>query len=322
LLAALTWAVSPLAVLMLAVAVVGMRRRKESLITLGLVALQVVLAHLFHGRGHFPFPWPEILAALVFSVGGAIFARDRVLRGIFVAYTALVVLSVAFQSQLGENAARLRFAALPLALLVVRGHRLWIAVPLVALCTRPQHHAARDLCITKGRESALAQTTRSGSRDRLPTRARRLELPRQRGSTPSDTGRPCILPRRLPDHAPGGTGRTYSRGKDHSYSDDLNMKTYAALAARARVCAACSCRATGLDYSSKREAAAVAAKLHFVTARDVSIYEAPRPQADRAGRDDPPAHARPGDATRPKRAATRSRSAGTDVRRAARRQSR
>ena len=134
LLAALTWAASPLAVLMLAVAVVGMRRRKESLITLGLIALQVVLAHIFHGRGHFPFPWPEILASLVFSVGGAILARDRALRGIFIAYTALVVLAVAFQSQLGENAARLRFAALPLSLLVVRGHRLWIAVPLVALC--------------------------------------------------------------------------------------------------------------------------------------------------------------------------------------------
>jgi hypothetical protein len=134
LLAALAWAASPLALLILAVVVVGARRREASAIALAIAAAQIVLAHVFHGRGHYPFPWQEAVAALVFSVGGAVLARNRTLRGVFVAYVALVLLSVAFQSQLGENAARLRFAALPLALLAVRGHRLRIAVPLVALC--------------------------------------------------------------------------------------------------------------------------------------------------------------------------------------------
>jgi hypothetical protein len=133
-LAILTWAASPLALLLLAVAVAGLRRRRATAVTLVLIALEIVLAHLYHGRGHFPFRWQEALAALVFAGGGWVLARDPRLRGVFAAYFALVVLSVAFQSQLGENAARLRFLALPLALLAVRGRPLWIGVPLVALC--------------------------------------------------------------------------------------------------------------------------------------------------------------------------------------------
>jgi len=133
-LAVLAWAASPLALLLLAVGVVGLRRRRESGLTLALIAAQIVLAHLYHGRGHFPFRWQEALAALVFAAGGALLARGRRVGGIFLAYLGLVLLSVVFQSQLGENAARLRFLALPLALLAVRGRRLLIAVPLVALC--------------------------------------------------------------------------------------------------------------------------------------------------------------------------------------------
>jgi hypothetical protein len=45
----------------------------------------------------------------------------------------LVLASFAFPSVLGENAARLRFMALPLALLVLRGRPLRLAVPLAAL---------------------------------------------------------------------------------------------------------------------------------------------------------------------------------------------
>ena len=51
----------------------------------------------------------------------------------FVAWLALVLVSFVFPSQLGENAARLRFMALPLALLVLRGRPLRIAVPLAVL---------------------------------------------------------------------------------------------------------------------------------------------------------------------------------------------
>ena len=59
--------------------------------------------------------------------------RGRQLRGVFAAWLVLVLVSVAFPSQLGENAARLRFMALPLALLALRCRPLRVAVPLAAL---------------------------------------------------------------------------------------------------------------------------------------------------------------------------------------------
>jgi len=275
LLAALAWAVSPLAVLMLAVAVVGMRRRRESLITVGLIALQVVLAHIFHGRGHFPFPWPEILAALVFSVGGAILARDRALRGIFVAYTALVVLAVLFQSQLGENAARLRFAALPLSLLVVRGHRLWIAVPLVALCAS---YNITPLVISydQGRdERAHNHSFWVPAIDFL----RAHEDPNFRVNAIDTVGHWEAV--HLPE-AGFPITRGWYRQDDFPeneilYSDDLNTKTYVRWLHERGVRYVLLPR-DRLDYSSKREAV-VATTLHFVTRRgDVSIYETPRPR--------------------------------------------
>ena len=133
-LATLAWAASPLALLLLAVVVAGLRRWRATGVTLVLIALEVVLAHVYHGRGHFPFRWQEALAALVFAAGGFALSRDSRLKGVFAAYAGLVLLAVLFQSQLGENAARLRFLALPLGLLAVRGRRLSIAAPLVAVC--------------------------------------------------------------------------------------------------------------------------------------------------------------------------------------------
>jgi hypothetical protein len=274
LLAALTWAASPLALLLLGVAVVGARRRNASLLVLGLAALQVVLAHVFHGRGHFPFSWQEALAALVFSVGGAVFARDRTLRGIFLAYTALVVLAVAFQSQLGENAARLRFAALPLALLVVRGHRLRIAVPLVALC------AAYNLTplvwsYEKGREErAHARSYWAPAIDFL--RAHKDPNFRVNALDTIDHWEAVHLP-----EAGFPITRGWYRQDDFPenailYSDDLSLGTYVRWLHKRGVRYVLVPR-DRLDYSSRHEAV-LAAKLHFVARRaKVAIYEVPRP---------------------------------------------
>jgi hypothetical protein len=274
LLAALTWAASPLALLLLGVAVVGARRRNASLLVLGLAALQVVLAHVFHGRGHFPFSWQEALAALVFSVGGAVFARDRTLRGIFLAYTALVVLAVAFQSQLGENAARLRFAALPLALLVVRGHRLRIAVPLVALC------AAYNLTplvwsYEKGRdERAHARSYWAPAIDFL--RAHKDPNFRVNALDTIDHWEAVHLP-----EAGFPITRGWYRQDDFPenailYSDDLSLGTYVRWLHKRGVRYVLVPR-DRLDYSSRHEAV-LAAKLHFVARRaKVAIYEVPRP---------------------------------------------
>ena len=102
----------PARALLLAVVLVGLQRWRAAAFALALVAAQIVLAHLYHGRGHFPFPWSELIAAIVFAGGGLIVSRGRQLRGIFAAYLAFMLLAFAFQSQLGENAARLRFMAI------------------------------------------------------------------------------------------------------------------------------------------------------------------------------------------------------------------
>jgi hypothetical protein len=130
--AALTWAASPLALLLLLVVVVGLRRWRATLATLPFVGLQIGLQIAYPNAGNFPFPWQEAAAAALFCAVAIVLARGR-LRGVFVAWLALVLASFAFPSLLGENAARLRFMALPLALLVLRGRPLFLVVPLAAV---------------------------------------------------------------------------------------------------------------------------------------------------------------------------------------------
>jgi uncharacterized metal-binding protein len=127
--AALTWAASPVALLLLFVVVVGLRRWRAALLTLPLIALQLVLERVYPMPGHFPFSWEEAGAALILGVTGFLVARGR-LRGVFLAWTVLIVLAFAIPSPLGENAARLRFLALPLGLLALRGRPLRLAIPL------------------------------------------------------------------------------------------------------------------------------------------------------------------------------------------------
>ena len=130
--AALTWAASPLALLLLLVVAAGLRRWRAAAAMLPLVAVQAGLQIAYPNAGHFPFPWQEAAAAALFCVGALALARGR-LRGVFLAWLALVLASFAFPSLLGENAARLRFMALPLALLVLRDRPAFLAVPLAAV---------------------------------------------------------------------------------------------------------------------------------------------------------------------------------------------
>ncbi len=131
--AALTWAASPLALLLLGVVVVGLRRWRAAAAVLPFLVLQGVLSLVYRSPGHFPFSWEEASAAALFCAGAIAVTRGRPIRGVFVAWLALIALSFAFPSQLGENAARLRFMALPLALLALRGRSLRVVVPLAAL---------------------------------------------------------------------------------------------------------------------------------------------------------------------------------------------
>jgi hypothetical protein len=145
----LTLAASPVALLLFGVVLAGIalsRRvtlREGSVPALVLaVALvaELVLLRLFPGTGHYPFPASEAAAALVFcGLGLASTWRvesARVLRYVFVAYAVVIVAAFIVPSGLGENVARLRYFALPLAVLAI-GLRRWrplpLALPVVAL---------------------------------------------------------------------------------------------------------------------------------------------------------------------------------------------
>ncbi len=273
-LAVLAWAASPLAVLLLAVVLVGARRWRPLAFVLALIAFQIVLAHLYHGRGHFPFPWGELIAALVFAGGGTIVARSPQVRRFFGAYLAFVLLAFAFQSQLGENAARLRYMAIPLSLLAVRGRPLWVAVPLVALCV------SYNL-------SPLAWNYAKGTDEHADTRAYwapAIEFLRAHRDPNFRVNALDTVTHWEAVYVPEA-GFPITRGwyrqddfpeNEILYSDELNVRKYVRWL-HERGVRYVLVPDDRLDHSSKREAL-IAAKLHFVTRRgDVSIYETPRP---------------------------------------------
>ena len=138
LLAALTFAASPLAFLFLLVvlAAAGVSRTRDevavpAMIAAGICALGLVLWRLFPDPGRYPFATGELVAALVFCVLGAALSwrveRARILRTLFVAYGVVCLLAYVIPSNLGENVVRLRYIAVPLAVLTLslRRWRPW-----------------------------------------------------------------------------------------------------------------------------------------------------------------------------------------------------
>jgi hypothetical protein len=138
-----TLAASPVALVFLVVVLAGValaRRgppRKAVVPALAVataVAIELVLLRLFPGTGRYPFSAPEAAMALGFCALG--FActwsveSARVLRWVFAAYAITIAVVYLVPSGLGENIARLRYVALPLALLIVALRR-WRPAPLV-----------------------------------------------------------------------------------------------------------------------------------------------------------------------------------------------
>jgi hypothetical protein len=148
-LALLTLAASPLAFLFLLVVLLGVaitRRppRKELAIpaaVLGAGALiELAVKRLFPEGGRFPFHASQLVPAVIFCVLGALITRApgraRPLLGLFIVYLAACVTFFIVPTELGANVERLRYAAIPLALLALSlaaWRPLALAVPLLAL---------------------------------------------------------------------------------------------------------------------------------------------------------------------------------------------
>jgi hypothetical protein len=131
-LAALTLAASPLAFLLLALVLAGVAfgRRVEprsvlapGLIVAGAGLVQVVLWRAFPGGGRYPFSTEELAAACAFCILGAVLTwrieRARILLAVFIVYLVACIAAYAVPSSIGENIARLRFAAIPVAVLAL-----------------------------------------------------------------------------------------------------------------------------------------------------------------------------------------------------------
>jgi hypothetical protein len=141
----LCFAASPLAfaLLVLVLAAIGLARLPARVeLTLPVVTVAalatvwLVLWRLFPAGGRFPFSIEELAAVCVFCVLGIVFTwhvqEARVLRWLYVLYLPVCVTAFLIPSSLGENVARLRFAAVPLAILTLSLRR-WRPLPLAAV---------------------------------------------------------------------------------------------------------------------------------------------------------------------------------------------
>ncbi|HEX4805820.1 MAG TPA: hypothetical protein VFU94_07965 [Conexibacter sp.] len=141
-LAALTLAASPLAFLLLALVLAGFglarwqeRRRlvapAATIVAFGVV--EVALWRAFPGNGQYPFSWQELLTGITFCVLGIWMAagveRARPLLSMFIVYLVACLAAFAIPSAVGENVLRLRYAAIPLAVLTLSLRR-WRPLPI------------------------------------------------------------------------------------------------------------------------------------------------------------------------------------------------
>ena len=141
----LVLAASPVAFVLLAVILAGVGLARASrgaelalpLCTLAVAtAVELVLLRLFPAGGRFPFSLPEFAAACVFCGLGIVLtwrvATAGVLRWTYVVYLVACTAAYLVPSGLGENIARLRYAAIPIAILTLSLRR-WRPLPLAVL---------------------------------------------------------------------------------------------------------------------------------------------------------------------------------------------
>ena len=144
-LAALTAAASPLAFLLLALVLAGIgvgrwREGRKLLVPAAIIVAmggtEAVLWRLFADGGRYPFSWEELLAGCVFCLLGAALTwrveGARPLRWLFVLYLGANLAAFAIPSSLGENVDRLRYVAVPVAVLAL-SLRHWRPLPVAVV---------------------------------------------------------------------------------------------------------------------------------------------------------------------------------------------
>lgn len=146
--ALLTLAASPLGFAFLVVVLCGLALARRSLrdariqvIVVGAgVAVELVLWRMFGDGGRFPYGLLQLAPSLIFSGVGLFVTRGvpdaRALRGVFWTYLGVCLVAYLVPSAIGSNLERLRYAALPVALLAAalrQWRPLWLLVPAVAL---------------------------------------------------------------------------------------------------------------------------------------------------------------------------------------------
>jgi hypothetical protein len=145
LLTVLALASSPVAFVLLVVVMAGIglaRTPRGGELALPLATLvvattvELLLSRLFPAGGRFPFSLPEFAAACIFCGMGILLTwhvrTAGVLRWTYVVYLVACTAAYLVPSGLGENIARLRFAAIPIAILTLSLRR-WRPLPIAML---------------------------------------------------------------------------------------------------------------------------------------------------------------------------------------------
>jgi hypothetical protein len=164
---------SPLAFVLLAVLLGGAALAERSIrgarlplaVMLGGAALELALYRLFSDGGSFPFGIWQLGAALLFCGIGLVATWNvppaRLLRGLFVVYLVACIVTFAVPSDVGSNIERMRYAALPIAILALslrRWRPLALVVPALVLAA-----AWNVMPIVSSYASASADSGRTAS---------------------------------------------------------------------------------------------------------------------------------------------------------------
>jgi len=189
----LVLAASPVALVLLTVVLIGVAvarrgtlRGRAAVPALALgaaAAVEVVLLRLFPLGGSLGFPLSQALAAFVFCGIGIACTRRlenaRLLHYVFIAYAIAVAVFYVVPSGLGDNIARLRFLAVPLALLVLALRRWrpvkvsvgvlalalsWNVTPLAAGWTRANQDITAQANVWRAPVAFLHEHLRPGYR--------------------------------------------------------------------------------------------------------------------------------------------------------------